>query len=323
MKVLVGFDDSTGAWDAVALTKVLGGFTYCDALLVDVLPLPEPIPIPYRILPSESPPGDTSAALEQATTALRGIDVEARTVVGGSPARVIHDLAEMEGAELVVVGSPHRGPIGRTFIGSVAESLLHGSPVPVAVSPRGYRNEKHHSPRLIAVAYDGSPEAKLALSYAQALALAGGAGIRVITVVAPAAAMPGFAAYTPPIGSDPGELVAEALATLDPAIEAEGFQLAGPPATAVAEACENGVDLLVTGSRGYGPLGRVFIGSFAASLIRRSPCPALVVPRPKRASQVSADEDLPHRAVSARRASPCPSTRSVRRSADCPRTHGA
>lgn len=285
MKVLVGFDDSAGAWDALALVKMLSACTECEALLVDVLPGPEPIPIPYRVLPVEHLPEDTGAPLETARTSLADIEVEARTVVGGSPARALHDLAEMESAELVVVGSPHRGPLGRTFVGSVAEGLLHGSPAPVAIAPRGYRGQPHDAPRTIAVAYDGSAEAELALVYAQALAVAAGATIRVLSVAEPAPVVPGVAGYTPPVGLDPGDLIPAALASLDPALEPEGRELAGDPATALATACEDGVDLLVTGSRGYGPLGRVFVGSVAASLICHSPCPVIAVPRAKRGSR--------------------------------------
>lgn len=285
MKVLVGFDDSFGSWDAIALAKGLSLYTPCEVLLAHVLPGPEPIPIPYRIVPRERLPENTGAPLELARTALGGLEVETATVVGGSPARVLHDLAGMESADLVVVGSPHRGQLGRTFLGNVAADLLHGAPVPVAVAPQGYRGKSRGAPRLIAVAYDGSTEAKLALVHAQALATAAGAAIRILSVSEPAAAMPGVAGYTPPRGLDAENLIAEALANTDVDLEAEGRPLTGSPAAAIAAACEDGVDLLVAGSRGYGPLGRVFVGSVSASLVCRSPCPVIVVPRAKRSGR--------------------------------------
>jgi nucleotide-binding universal stress UspA family protein len=40
-----------------------------------------------------------------------------------------------------------------------------------------------------------------------------------------------------------------------------------------------GVDLLVVGSRGYGPLMSVLLGSVSAHLIGRAACPVLVAPR--------------------------------------------
>jgi nucleotide-binding universal stress UspA family protein len=42
---------------------------------------------------------------------------------------------------------------------------------------------------------------------------------------------------------------------------------------------ERGVDLLVCGSRGYGPVRRVLLGTVAAALVRQASVPVLVVPR--------------------------------------------
>jgi nucleotide-binding universal stress UspA family protein len=40
------------------------------------------------------------------------------------------------------------------------------------------------------------------------------------------------------------------------------------------------IDLLVCGSRGYGPIRRVLLGGVSSRLMRRSVNPLLVVPRP-------------------------------------------
>jgi nucleotide-binding universal stress UspA family protein len=42
---------------------------------------------------------------------------------------------------------------------------------------------------------------------------------------------------------------------------------------------EHEVDLLVCGSRGYGPMRRVLLGGVLRKLIRRAACPVVVVPR--------------------------------------------
>ncbi len=44
-------------------------------------------------------------------------------------------------------------------------------------------------------------------------------------------------------------------------------------------ACEEGVDLLVLGSRGYGPMARVLLGSVSRQIVQDAPCPVLAVSR--------------------------------------------
>ena len=49
--------------------------------------------------------------------------------------------------------------------------------------------------------------------------------------------------------------------------------------TTSSPGCPSEVDLLVCGSRGRGPLGRVVLGSVSAGVLRKARCPVLVVPR--------------------------------------------
>ena len=42
---------------------------------------------------------------------------------------------------------------------------------------------------------------------------------------------------------------------------------------------DEGIDLMVLGSRGYGPARRVLLGSNAARLLSAAPCPAIVFAR--------------------------------------------
>jgi putative phosphoribosyl transferase len=291
MRVLVGFDGSTGARDAAALARIFCAGDRDSALLVNVRPHGSPLPVSHRLLGGEDS-ARVPRLFDDARRELGGIEVETRTYAGGSPASVLSDLAEAAAADLLVVGSPHRGAIGRTLIGSVAESLLHGASIPTAVAPRGYAESRHSGFRLIAVAYDGSPESGLALSYAEGLARGSNATIRVLTVAEPIAAMPGVIGYTPPPPIDADELIEEAVRALNGELHTEGRRLTGPTATTLADACEEGVDVLVAGSRGYGPAGRVLLGSVSSQLIHRAPCPVLVVPR---AIEALKDADPPER----------------------------
>jgi nucleotide-binding universal stress UspA family protein len=279
MRLLVGYDGSDGGHDALALARVLGSAEGSSALVVAVMPYG---PLPVRFVELES---DAAAAakplLDEARQRLEGLEVETRAFGGGSPAGVMTDLAERREVDAIVVGSPHRGPIGRTLIGSVAEGVLHGAPCAVTVAPRGYSEGDHGPFRVIAVAYDGTPEAKGALHRAGALAESSGAAVRVLTAVAPPVALPGVVGYTPLEPPEPDSVIEEGVQSLGPGVSAEGSKLDGPPAATLAGACEEGVDLLVVGSRGYGPVMRVLLGSVSTQLVANAPCPVLVVPRPQ------------------------------------------
>jgi len=279
MKILVGYDGSDGGRDALELTRVLAEATDAGVLVVTVLPY-GPLPIPYEILEEEE--AERARPLfEEARERLGELEIETRAFGGGSPAGVINDLAEREEVETIVVGSPHRGAVGRTLIGSVADGLLHGAPCEVAAAPRGFAAEEHGPFRTIAVAFDDTEEAKAALARAEALALACRATIVVYTVSAPPTVVPGATGYTPAIAPEAGPIVTRAVKGVDERLAATGRALAGTPAPTIAEACEEiGADLLVAGSRGYGPVMRVLVGSVSTQLVHKSPCPVLVVPRP-------------------------------------------
>ena len=93
---------------------------------------------------------------------------EIRVVSDSSPARGLQAIAEEIGASLIVVGSSHRPGIGRVFAGGVAESLLAGAPVPVAVAPHGYAGTDNPL-ATVGCGFDGSHESEDALAWAAAL----------------------------------------------------------------------------------------------------------------------------------------------------------
>lgn len=279
MRLLVGYDGSDGGRDALALTRVLGEATGASVLVVTVLPY-GPLPIPYEVLEEEE--AERAAPLfEEAKERLGGLEVETAAYGGGTPAGVINDLAEKEKIETIVVGSPHRGPVGRVLIGSVADGLLHGAPCEVVTAPRGYAAEEPGPFRTIAVAYDDTPEAKAALKRAEAIALSCRATIVIYTAAAPPAVVPGATGYTPAIPPEAGRIVTETVKGVDERLAATGRELSGVPGPAIVAACEEiGADLLVAGSRHYGPVMRVLLGSVSTQLMHKAPCPVLVVPRP-------------------------------------------
>jgi nucleotide-binding universal stress UspA family protein len=279
MRLLVGYDGSDGGHDALELTRVLADATGAGVLVVTVLPY-GPLPLPYQTLKEEERER-TQPLLEEAKEQLRSLEVETRAFGGGSPAGVINDLAEREEIDTILIGSAHRGAIGRTLIGSVANGLLHGAPCEVVVAPKGYASDARGPFRTIAVAYDDTPEAEAAMKRAEAIALACRATIIVLTVTAPPTAVAG-AGYAPANPPEAGAIVTRTVKAVDERLAATGRALAGAPGPMIIEACEEaGADLLVAGSRGYGPVLRALLGSVSTQLIHNAPCPVLVVPRPE------------------------------------------
>jgi nucleotide-binding universal stress UspA family protein len=278
-QLLVGFDGSDGGRDALELARVIRSATGAAVSVATVIPY-GPLPIPYAILDEEEA-REAAPLLEEARERLGDPEVETCAFGGGSPAMVMTVRAEREDVDLVVIGSPHLGAIGRAVMGSVAHGLLHGAPCAVVVAPRGYAEERHEPFRTIAVAYDGTPESKAALEQAEAIALTTRARIRILTVVSETAVLPAgmFSTYAPVRPPEPDRLLTEAVDSVDPALAAEGKRLDGWPSAKLAEACED-ADLLIAGSRRYGPLTRVLLGSVSTELVHKAPCPVLVVPRP-------------------------------------------
>jgi nucleotide-binding universal stress UspA family protein len=188
-----------------------------------------------------------------------------------SPARALRELAATEDASLIVVGSTHTGRFGRVYPGSTAEKLLHGTHCAVAIVPRGYQDRPI---ALVGVAYDESDEAKAAL----ALAAGFGAELELIGVVA-------SDWYTGPVmvGAElPREEIERqmraGLETAAAPLRAATALRDGDPADELAEHSAE-LDLLVTGSRGFGPLRSVLTGGVSGRVIRSARCPVIVVPR--------------------------------------------
>jgi nucleotide-binding universal stress UspA family protein len=280
-RILVGVDGRAGGADALALTRDLASPLEAKVLAISVIPY-GPFPVAFVPLDAGAPARDAAPLLEQAREALSGLQVETQAFGGGSPSWVMSDYAERGEVDLIVVGTPHHGRVGRVFLGSVATALLHGAACPVAVAPRGFAMQDHSlAIRLIAVAYDGTPESKIALLRAETLALQVGASLRLLTVVRPsrATAVPGAAGYVPAVPPEPERVLSAGMASVDPRLHVEGLRLDGQPAPTLAAACQDDVDLIVIGSRAYGPALRVILGSVSTELSCVAPCPVLVTAR--------------------------------------------
>lgn len=210
---------------------------------------------------------------------------DALVVASSSPARALHELSTDAATVLVVVGSTTRGALRRVLPGNIAHELLSGAACPVAIAPHGYAEHETGPLASVGVAFDGSTEAQQALAGARDLARRAGATLRVITVVEPLAfgALP---VTTMAPADSAGRLLEDELRAVHESAVAESRELVetrsviarGEPAGVLLEQSRQ-VDALVAGSRGYGPLGAVLLGSTTRELMHGAACPVLIVPR--------------------------------------------
>jgi nucleotide-binding universal stress UspA family protein len=277
--ILIAVDAGVRTLDAVRLGERLARLSGLPAALATAFPA-----MPFEGEAERALREEARQTLVELGATLEGVDVvDAIVVESHSAARALHDLSEQEHAALVVVGSTHRGAVGRVVPGTIAERLLSGAACPVAVAPAGYAESTSSGLEVIGVAYDGTEESRQALDGAAALATRAGARLRIITAHQRIA----FGAIASPGGvslQSVNERLEQALRErLDEAVAAhpgiaEGVFTSGDAAEALAAQSEE-LDLLVAGSRGYGPLGAVLLGSTTHRLMRASACPLIVTPR--------------------------------------------
>jgi nucleotide-binding universal stress UspA family protein len=280
--IVVGYDGSPQAHDALALGEALSSVTGERLVLAGAYG-------PEAAVSDEERDSRRAEILEQLAEAAaslpsdRSLQVETRAVSGSSAAAALQEFAEAEHPRALVLGSCHRGAIGRVVIGGVAEQLLQGSPCPVVVAPRGLAGRGPVRLGTVCVGFDGEPEGWTALQRGAQIAAAAGARLRVAMVVPPLTGVPTMTVI-------PAELVEERLeraqSELDRAVRSvakrlhpTGTLLRGSPGQQLADEASAAVDLMVVGSRGYGPLQRVLLGSVSTSLMHSAPCPVMVVPR--------------------------------------------
>ena len=144
--------------------------------------------------------------------------------------------------------------------------------------------------RSVGVAYTDSPEGEQALRSGVVLAHAAGAKLRVITVLREeigtlGSNLPGQrqAQQLPEEVASAHHLagrdaVASALAEQGVELEAETELVYGDPAEMLL-GFTGSLDLLVMGSRAYGPLRAVMLGGVSRHVIAGSQCPVVVLPR--------------------------------------------
>jgi nucleotide-binding universal stress UspA family protein len=131
--VLVGVDGRPTRRDGIALaTRLLdpqGKLTLAHVHEDLQSPLHAAAP---RVIETEREASQELLERERSET---NVTAEIISLVSGSPGAALHQQAEEQHADLIVVGSCSRGAFGRAMVGNDTRAALHGAPSAVAIAP--------------------------------------------------------------------------------------------------------------------------------------------------------------------------------------------
>jgi nucleotide-binding universal stress UspA family protein len=298
MTILIGLGPGQKDDAAVQLGGMMARSSAEDVVVVSVVQAPWP-PNPYR--------GDKEYLAyqqEAAEIALRrardhlgdgplGAEYVVRTAES-APAGLLAEVAERR-CSSVVVGSSTMGLLGHVMLGGVAERLLHSAEVPIIVAPRGFHAGRATTISRVSVAFGRADPDSGLVSRAASVAWNLGASLRVVCFAVRSMAMAaGVQEGTEQLVVDEWmhrlqHDIARTVASVDDS--SSGGQ-DGPLATrietilgqgtswsaAIHDVPWTGRDLLAVGVSS-GPLGRLFLGSHAAKIVRSSPVPVMLLSR--------------------------------------------
>ncbi len=221
----------------------------------------------------------------------------------GRAAEEILDHARSAGADLIAMSTHGRGGLGRLVLGSVAETVLRASAVPVlllrAREPAPARLDRATSPtappqepwaptalRHILCPVDFLQTSEGALRYAGALALRFHADLTVLHVVYDPLDITCSHIPHPPLEQLREEMIRAAEQRLHSEVRRTLRSLPGAKtAVAVGQpfqqivryAREHHVDLIVIGTQGRSGLDHLVMGSTAERVLRLAPCPVVSI----------------------------------------------
>jgi nucleotide-binding universal stress UspA family protein len=263
----------------------------CAVIPAAWFPSPARVDAEYRAYVNQA----AEDALAKARARL-ATDIRATCVVRharSTPAGLL-EVAEEHDAALIVAGSAQSGGSGYVSVGSVTSRLLHSSPIPVALAPRGFRCRPDARVTRVTAAFGGAAGSAAAddlVIAAAGFAARTGATLRIASFAVMARPPYTVAAAREARDAMVDEWAAETEAAVQPVMEeVEDLPAAPPGVDAVVgygeswdEALEDvewdDGDVLVVGSSSTAPLERVFLGARATKIVRHSPVPVVVVPR--------------------------------------------
>ncbi|MGH3239002.1 MAG: universal stress protein [Spirillospora sp.] len=296
MRVLAGYcSDDRGA-DALALAALVVRTVHTPLIVANVHPPPWPARGPGSVdaewvayLKGESQAALAEAAASLAESGVPEEDVTLRAHSHRGSGRGLIEVARDVDADLIVIGSAPRGRRGRIAIGSTADQLLHGSPVPVLLAPRGYAADPPDRFERMTVAYWARRDIEGPLSSATEIAGTLGVPLRLLTLVL---RPPGLAAkFKAAKFKDAGGVLERQFAQAEDDLRDAAARLGTGTRAELRAAAGTGIaktlggvamlpgEVLTCLSSHDGPLRKVFLGESSGKIVRAAPCPVLLLPR--------------------------------------------
>jgi nucleotide-binding universal stress UspA family protein len=296
--IAVGVGDNPEAFDAMVLARTIARLTAAELMPVTVYPdLPAPVLRRIGRGPAESD------ALLRKLHAFRAPEGHAVVEADWSVPHALARVASREHPDLLVLGSSRHAARGRLRIGRCTRQLLGEVKCSLAVAPRGLGSGGQMRLVTIGVGFDGTAEAEQALRQAGWLARAARAQLRVRAVVDDRLPYVGWTPVRPYVQGMWDEVIEPDVESLRVAAQREAsatgadFTLEagfGAPADELI-ALSGEVDLLVIGSRRWGPAVRVLLGSTGEALMHNAACSVIVVPRSAGPDDGRSELDRPER----------------------------
>lgn len=279
-KIVVGYDQSVGSRDALALAGEVG--SKFGAGLTVATTVPAPVGGSFApALPADAYTNLTEQAEVAAREAAESLGATVVVREASSPAAGLEQVVEDEGADLVVLGCARTDP-GRVRAGHKARQLMGGGEASVLLAPVGYADGG--SIERVGVAVNGTPESDRAIGVAAAFA--GDGPLDVITVATDFAEYWGhwtagtvMADLADASRESAQKALDDAVAKVPKGTMPRPVMVEGDAVVQLRKASDGDLDLLCLGSRSYGPVRRVLLGSTSSEVVADAGCAVLVVPR--------------------------------------------
>lgn len=292
MTVVVGYLAGKSGRAPLHLAVAAARTLQTTLTVATIVPKPWTFPSPARVDAEYAAWADQLAA-DSAREAQRELHAIGQTVevryhshahrsVSGGLLDVVTEL----GAELLVLGSSSNGQLGQVVVGSSADWLLHSSPVPIAIAPRGYRGPRSGSLSRITCGFTGMPESVDMVRRMAEAAKRLEVPLRVITF-----AVRGRTMFPPEVSLHAEDSVLAAweqqAAEMLEQLRTDGVVGDDVPLQVVAgndwgEALDDAEwqdgEILALGTAPRGDIARVFLGTRGTKIMRVSPVPVLVLP---------------------------------------------